>query len=79
MKQILTNWRYYALCALFAVAAVGIFSLPNEEAGLREFTTVLLVTKAVGCAAAVAFIHLLSRWSREGSIEELRRLLEEDD
>lgn len=78
MRKILTNWRYYALLAIALVAAVGIFSLPDEEAGLPEFTTVLLATKAVGIAAAVAFIHLLSRWCREGSIEELRRLLEED-
>ena len=63
---------YY--CILFVlgfIAIIGIFSEPEPALDTARWTTVFVVSKSVGFAAAYALYRLLVLWEKQGKIQVL--------
>jgi len=70
LTAILTNWRYYALLAVAAVATIGILG----DTDTMSVTTAFVLAKAIGFAAAYLFYRLFRFWAVRRKIDELLRL-----
>lgn len=78
MKHLLTpfaNWRAHVLAALGSTATVLILSAAADNAGMLPF----IAAKAAGIAIAYAAFRLARRWRRQGKIDDLMRLANDDD
>lgn len=71
MKKMLSNYRYYVLVLLTAVALLGIMSVPQEDMPLPGWCLVLVSSKAIGFCAGYAAYLLARRWEKQGAIPEL--------
>lgn len=72
IKRIITNWRYYVLLVIAAVAVIGILSTPAEES--ENFFLTLVLSKVIGFAALFLACGLIDYWRRAGKIEEIKEL-----
>lgn len=68
MRAIATNWRYYALLALAAVAAVSL-SVDTDNMALAAVLMLSFVT------SAAAFGYLLIRWEAADLLPEISKIL----
>lgn len=71
MKSIVTNYRYWVLALLAAVAAIGLLAVPQDGIGAFRYIAVLLGTKTVGLLALIGSGLLFLRWKDAGEIPEL--------
>lgn len=69
--KVITNYRYWVLLIVCAVAMIGTFAVPQDELPLLSWLWVLISTKAVGFAAWYVWYRLLKRWEKRGTIPEL--------
>lgn len=69
MKAI-TNWRYYAMAALFATGALVTLCAFADDATL----TGALAFFAIGAAAFLILARLVRQWEAEGKIPEYTNL-----
>lgn len=74
MLKVITNYRYWALLVLAAIALYGIFAVPDDTLPAFYWTYVLLSTKIIGFATAYLIFRLYRRWERKGTIDELINL-----
>ena len=71
MKAILTNYRYYVLFVLVAIAILGIFSVPIDDQPTINWIYCLVSSKVIGFGAVWIISKLTQRWERMGTIPEL--------
>ena len=71
MQKIVTNWRHWALLAVFGISTVLLL-------GESDSLAALLAGKAAGLGGFAIFSLLLRRWARAGKVDELARLARED-
>lgn len=78
MKALL-NWHYYVLFSLAAVALVGLFSAPADDATAAQLAIGLIASKAIGFASAYLWYRLYAKWRVSGAIPELVNIVNEED
>ena len=78
MKAI-TNWRYYILLIIAGISTLGIFSIPDDNLSMIDWMKCLLISKAIGVAAFLAYIKLIKIWEKRNLIPELSNLIKEDE
>lgn len=71
MKKILTNYRYYVLFVLAAIAVLGIFSVPVDDLPFMQWLYTLVSSKVIGFGAGYIIAKLIKRWEKLGTIPEL--------
>lgn len=71
MKKILTNYRYYVLFVLAAIAVLGIFSVPVDDLPFMQWLYTLVSSKVIGFGAGYIIAKLTKRWEKLGTIPEL--------
>ncbi len=76
MKAILTNYRYYLLVVLCAIALVGIMIVPAEKLPTVTWCYVLVSSKIIAFLAVYISARLIKRWETRGSIPELIKAVE---
>ncbi len=76
MTRILCNWRYWALAAVFGIAALGILAEPHD--GHAHYALCLVASKAVGFAAAYMGVRLAACWARRGKLDEITDFVDKD-
>lgn len=71
MKRIFTNYRYYVLLVLVAIAMFGIFGVPVDDLPFMQWLYTLVSSKIIGFGAGYIIVKLTKRWERLGTIPEL--------
>lgn len=75
--KVITNYRYWVLFIVCAVAMIGTFAVPQDELPLLSWLWVLISTKAVGFGGFYLYHVLYTRWEKRGTIPELTKLSED--
>lgn len=70
LKNVIKNYRYWVLLVVGFVAAVGLFSVPQDELPTLSWLWVLVSTKAVGVGAIYLYSVLIKHWEKRGTIPE---------
>lgn len=77
MKKVITNYRYWLLLIISAVACIGTFSVPDDSLPLLTWTWVLVSTKAIGLGGFYLCNVLVRHWEKHGTIPELTQFSKE--
>lgn len=77
MKKVITNYRYWLLLIIAAVAFIGTFSVPEDRLPLLTWTWVLVSTKAVSLGGFYLCNVLMRHWEKRGTIPELTQFSKE--
>lgn len=77
MKAIFSNYRYYLLTIITAVAIIGLMVVPQDTLTTIQWLWVLLSSKAVAAAAGYLIYRLIKHWKAKDTIPELKQLIED--
>lgn len=72
------NYRYAVLAVLLGVAIIGIFLVPADGLSFGKWLVVMMLTKAIGFAAAFCFYRLIVLWDKSNSIPQLSKLMNDE-
>lgn len=72
------NYRYAVLAVLLGIAIIGIFSIPADGLSFSKWLVVMMLTKAIGFAAAFCFYKLLIFWDKSNIIPQLSKLINDE-
>ena len=70
-KSIYLNWRFHVL---FLLAMVTIFLLFSDS----EDITIFFVSKLIGAVLGYISFQLFKHWNKNGKLNGIRELIEED-
>lgn len=77
MKTIITNYRYWVLAVLLCPAIILLIGLPKDGADFFHFLVFIIITKYAAFVLGFYAVLLYRRWSTNGKIPELTRLIDQ--
>lgn len=75
--NVILNWRYYVLFALFSIGIIGILAPSGEptiDISMGEWIAAALTSIVIGFGALYAYRRCVKYWERENKIPELTNL-----
>lgn len=76
MKKMLSNWRYYLLGAIAALALINLIGLPGPNA--QNYWLIMLYSKFTAVVLFLIDVALFSLFSSKGQIDDIKEYLNEE-
>lgn len=70
------NWRYHVLFIVGAIAILGIFSTPADDA--KSWWLALVASKSIGIVAAWLWYRMFKLWDERNEIPEMSNLAKDE-